>query len=61
MRADLVYTVHADALARGGLRQTSFQASLAGEVAETPQTDVVIRFVETSEMVERFLDVYLAV
>lgn len=31
-----------------------------GEVAETPATDAVIRSVETSEMVERFLDVYLA-
>ena len=50
----------ADALARGGFRQTSFQASLVGEVAETPATDAVIRSVETSEMVERFLDVYLA-
>jgi hypothetical protein len=50
----------ADALARAGFRQTSFQASLVGEVAETPPTDIVIRSVETSEMMERFLDVYLA-
>ncbi len=50
----------ADALARGGFRKTSFQASLVGEVAETPATDAVIRSVETSEMMERFLDVYLA-
>jgi hypothetical protein len=47
----------ADALARAGFRQTSFQASLVGEVAETPPTDIVIRSVETSEMMERFLDV----
>jgi ribosomal protein S18 acetylase RimI-like enzyme len=50
----------ADALARAGFRQTSFQASLVGEVTETPPTDVVIRPVETPEMMERFLDVYLA-
>jgi hypothetical protein len=50
----------ADALAGAGFRQTSFHASLVGEVAETPLTDVVIRSVETSEMMERFLDVYLA-
>jgi GNAT superfamily N-acetyltransferase len=50
----------ADALARAGFRQTSFQASLVGEVAETPPTDIAIRSVETSEMMERFLDVYLA-
>ena len=50
----------ADALARGGFRQTFVSASLVGEVAETPATDVVIRSVETSEMLERFLDVYLA-
>jgi GNAT superfamily N-acetyltransferase len=49
----------ADALARAGFRQTSFHASLVGEVAETPLTDVVIRYVETSEAMERFLDVYL--
>jgi hypothetical protein len=50
----------ADALAGAGFRQTSFHASLVGEVAETPLTDVVIRSVETSEMMERFLEVYLA-
>jgi GNAT superfamily N-acetyltransferase len=50
----------ADALARAGFRQTSFHASLVGEVAETRPTNIVIRSVETSEMMERFLDVYLA-
>lgn len=50
----------ADALAGAGFRQTSFQASLVGEVAQTPRTDIVIRSVETSEIMERFLDVYLA-
>jgi ribosomal protein S18 acetylase RimI-like enzyme len=49
-----------DALARAGFRQTSFQASLVGEVAETTPTDIVIGSVETSEVMERFLDVYLA-
>jgi GNAT superfamily N-acetyltransferase len=49
-----------DALARAGFRQTSFQASLVGEVAETTPTDIVIGSVETSEIMERFLDVYLA-
>jgi GNAT superfamily N-acetyltransferase len=50
----------ADSLACAGFRQTSFRASLVGEVAEIPLTDVVIRSVETSEMMERFLEVYLA-
>jgi GNAT superfamily N-acetyltransferase len=50
----------ADALAHAGFRQTSFHASLVGEVRETQPTDVVIRSVETSEVMERFLDVYLA-
>jgi hypothetical protein len=50
----------ADTLARAGFRQTSFHASLVGEVAETPPTEVVIRSVETSEIMERFLDVYVA-
>jgi GNAT superfamily N-acetyltransferase len=50
----------ADALARAGFRQTSFHASLVGEVAEAPPTEVVIRSVETSEIMERFLDVYVA-
>ena len=50
----------ADALARAGFRQTSFHASLVGEVAETPPTDIVVRSVETPEMMERFLEVYLA-
>jgi hypothetical protein len=45
-----LYDSLADALARAGFRQTSFQASLVGEVAETPPTDIVIRSVETSEM-----------
>ena len=31
-----------------------------GEVAEAPPTEVVIRSVETSEIMERFLDVYVA-
>jgi GNAT superfamily N-acetyltransferase len=50
----------ADALAETGFRQTSFQASLVGEVAQTPLADVDIRAVESSAMMERFLDVYLA-
>jgi GNAT superfamily N-acetyltransferase len=50
----------ADSLARAGFRETAFQASLVGEAVETLPTDIVIRSVETSEMMERFLDVYLA-
>jgi GNAT superfamily N-acetyltransferase len=50
----------ADALARAGFRQTSFQASLVGEATEGPPTEIVIHSVETAEMMERFLDVYLA-
>ena len=50
----------ADALAGAGFRQTSFHASLVGEVAEAPPIDVPIRSVETSETLEQFLDVYLA-
>ena len=49
----------ADALAHAGFQQTSFQASLVGEVTETPPSAVVIRSVETSEIMEQFLDVYL--
>src|SRR5208337_3730119 len=48
-----------DALAHAGFQQTSFQASLVGEVTETPPSAVVIRSVETSEIMEQFLDVYL--
>jgi ribosomal protein S18 acetylase RimI-like enzyme len=50
----------ANALAGVGFRQTSFHASLVGAVAEAPSIDVAIRSVETSETLERFLDVYLA-
>jgi ribosomal protein S18 acetylase RimI-like enzyme len=50
----------ADALAEAGFRQTSFHASLVGEVGQAPLADTDIRAVESSAMMERFLDVYLA-
>jgi GNAT superfamily N-acetyltransferase len=50
----------ADALAAEGFRQTSFQASLVGEVAETPPPDPVIRSIDSSAAMEQFLDVYVA-
>jgi ribosomal protein S18 acetylase RimI-like enzyme len=50
----------ADALAAEGFRQTSFQASLIGEIVETPSPAAVIRSVDTAEAMEQFLDVYVA-
>jgi ribosomal protein S18 acetylase RimI-like enzyme len=49
----------ADALAEASFRQTSFQASLIGEVSETPPADTEIRQVMASDLMERFLDIYL--
>ena len=50
----------ADALAQANFRQASFQASLVGEACVSLPSDTVVRPVIASELMERFLDVYLA-
>ena len=50
----------ADALVCAGFRQTSFHASLVGDVEEAPPTEIVIRSVERSETMERLNEAAIA-
>jgi GNAT superfamily N-acetyltransferase len=60
IRPDDVNKVLADALTQHGFHQTSCQASLVGRPVEAKPPDLIIQAVHTPEIMERFLDVYVA-